>query len=97
MLSEIEIVRIAPRNGRSGDGECALPRLICYRTSIVSSQYLLAKVAAVEATMSRALTTTARDELVQAVRERYRAGSREAKKLILGEFAAVREGLKNWS
>jgi len=39
--------------------------------------------------MSRALTTAARDELVQAVRERYRAGSREAKKLILGEFAAV--------
>jgi len=39
--------------------------------------------------MSRALTTTARDELVQAVRERYRAGSREARKLILGEFAAV--------
>lgn len=40
--------------------------------------------------MSGGLTTTARDELVQAVRERYRAGSREAKKLILGEFAAVR-------
>jgi len=39
--------------------------------------------------MSRALTTMARDELVQAVRERYRGGPREAKILILEEFAAI--------
>lgn len=39
--------------------------------------------------MSRALTRRARQELVQAVRERYRAGSREAKTRILEEFSSV--------
>src|ERR1700691_4084016 len=39
--------------------------------------------------MARALTRTARQELIQAVRARYTAGSRETKSRILAEFAAV--------
>jgi hypothetical protein len=39
--------------------------------------------------MARALTRTARQELVQAIRERYRAGPREAKSRILEEFSSI--------
>jgi hypothetical protein len=39
--------------------------------------------------MARALTRTARQELVQAIRVRYNAGSREVKSRILEEFASV--------
>jgi hypothetical protein len=39
--------------------------------------------------MARALTKTARQELVQAVRERYHASSRDSKTRILEEFASV--------
>jgi hypothetical protein len=39
--------------------------------------------------MARELTKTARQELIQAVRERYIAGSREIKSRILEEFASV--------
>ena len=39
--------------------------------------------------MARELTKTARQELVQAVRARYAAGSRETKSRILEEFASV--------
>jgi hypothetical protein len=39
--------------------------------------------------MARALTRTARQELVQAVRTRYSSGSRETKSRILEEFASV--------
>jgi hypothetical protein len=39
--------------------------------------------------MARALTKTARQELVQAVRERYQGCSRDAKTRILEEFASV--------
>ena len=39
--------------------------------------------------MARALTKTARHELVQAVRERYQTCSRDAKTRILEEFASV--------
>ena len=39
--------------------------------------------------MARELTKQARQELVQAVRARYAAGSREAKSRILEEFASV--------
>jgi hypothetical protein len=39
--------------------------------------------------MSRALTRTARQELVQAVRERYQAAAREGKSRILAEFASI--------
>jgi hypothetical protein len=39
--------------------------------------------------MARALTRTARQELFQAVRARYTAGSRETKSRILPEFASV--------
>jgi hypothetical protein len=39
--------------------------------------------------MARALTKTARQELVQAVRERYQTCSRDAKTRILEEFASV--------
>ncbi len=39
--------------------------------------------------MSRTLTTAARRELVQAVRDRYQAASRDAKTRILHEFASI--------
>ena len=39
--------------------------------------------------MSRALTRTARQELVQAVRDRYRTATRGAKTRILEEFASI--------
>lgn len=39
--------------------------------------------------MSAALTRTAREELVQAIRDRYQAGTREAKTRILEEFASI--------
>ena len=39
--------------------------------------------------MARALTRTARQELIQAVRARYSGGSREMKSRILAEFASV--------
>ncbi len=39
--------------------------------------------------MAAALTRTARQELVQAIRDRYQAGTREAKTRILEEFASI--------
>jgi hypothetical protein len=39
--------------------------------------------------MARALSRTARQELIQAVRARYAAGPRETKTRILAEFASV--------
>jgi hypothetical protein len=40
--------------------------------------------------MARALTRTTRQELVQAIRAQYNAGSREVKSRILEKFASVR-------
>ena len=76
----------APRGRTPGPllPRTALPHLICYRTTIVASQFLLPK----EATMST-ISQGTRQELVTAVADRYRQSTAAEKRLILDEFVAL--------
>ena len=73
----------APSRAASRRGG-ALPHLICYRETIVASQFLLPK----EATMST-ISPGTRLELVTAVADRYRQSTAAEKRLILDEFVAL--------
>ena len=85
---------LVPERGRRGgvindnyfgrSAESALPHLICYRATIVASQFLLPK----EATMST-ISPGTRQELVTAVADRYRQSTAAEKRLILDEFVAL--------
>ena len=61
-----------------------MPRLICYRASIVASEFLLPK----GGTMST-ISPQARRELVTAVAERYRRSTPAEKGWVLDEFVAL--------
>ena len=65
-------------------GAGALPRLICYRASIVASEFLLPK----EGTMLT-ISPQARQELVAAVAERYQRSTPAERGRILDEFVAL--------
>ena len=62
----------------------ALPRLICYRASIVASEFLLPKGGAMST-----ISPAARQELVTAVAERYQRSTAAEKGWILDEFVAL--------
>ena len=62
----------------------ALPRLICYRASVVASEFLLPK----GGTMST-ISPEARRELVAAAAERYRQSTAVERGRILDEFVAL--------
>src|SRR5690606_24652601 len=66
----------------------ALTQLFCYRARPVASRDLLPS-ADLGGTMAKKVTKRTRLELVEAVAERYRSGSRPEKRQILGEFVAV--------
>ena len=74
----------ASADGRNPRAIDALPRLICYRASIVASEFLLPK----GGTMST-MSPEGRRELVAAVIERYRRSTPAARERILDEFGAL--------
>ena len=73
-----------PEPARIVDPKRALPRLICYRASIVASEFLLPK----GGTMST-ISPQARQELVTAVAERYQRSTPAERGRILDEFVAL--------